>query len=190
MGTTLFIMDFLYTGRLESAWDIMNKNDISMDELDFHMAFKELERNVRYETTCGDVRTVNRLKRRIQSLKAFQKYGLMPQRLIDSVDLPEEYHGKILLVHIVGGRAHGSVCLRAGDDWHREILQNTKEEIQDLGFENANVVPAGGAWVQFDPDGAIIVYGRSDEFGVCDKKIVADLIDNAFPGKKIIIRYS
>jgi hypothetical protein len=183
------IMDFLYSRRLESAWDIMKKNHVSKDELDCHRVLKDLERDVQRETTRGDIRTVNRLKRRIQSLKTFREYGLVPQRLIASVDLADAYHGKVLLVHITGGIAHGFVCLRSGDDWHREILQNTKEEIQDLGFENADVVPAGGAWVQFDADNRIIVYGSSDEFGTCDKKIVADLIESTFPGKKVLIRH-
>jgi hypothetical protein len=184
------IMDFLSAGKFESAWDIMKERDVSKDDLDCHKVINDLERDVRYETTNGDIRAVNRLKRRILALKAFQEYGLDPQKLISLVDLPDAYHGKVLLVHIVGGNAHGFVCLRSGDDWHREILQNTKEEIQDLGFENADVVPAGGAWVQFYPDGAIIVYGSSEEFGACDKEVVADLIDSAFPAKRIIIRQS
>jgi len=106
------------------------------------------------------------------------------------VDLPDGYHGKVLLVRIVGGMAHGLVCLRGGDDWHREILRNTTEEIHDLGYENSIVVPAGGAWVRFDDDGTILVYGSSDEFGACDKKMAADLIAGAFPGRKIRIRQS
>jgi hypothetical protein len=184
------IMDFLYSGRLESAWDIMKKNHVSRDELSYHQVIKNLERDVQYETNRGDIRAVNRLKRRIQSLKTFQEYGLVPHRLITCVDLPDAYHGKVLLVHLVGGIANGFVCLRSGDDWHREILQNTKEEIQDLGFEPADVVPVGGAWVQFDPDGGIIVYGSSEEFGTCDKAVVADLIEREFPAKRIIIRQS
>jgi hypothetical protein len=189
MEPTSLIMDFLYSGRHESAWDIMKKNHVSRDELDYHRILKDLEGDVQYKTNRGDIRAVNRLKRRIQSLKTFQAYGLVPQRPIACVDLPDVYHGKVLLVHIVGGMAHGFVCLRADDDWHREILQNTKEEIQDLGFENADVVPVGGAWVQFDPGGAIIVYGSSEEFGTCDKKVMADMIDRAFPGKQTLVRH-
>ena len=116
-------------------------------------------------------------------------HDLVPQQSIASVDLPGGYHGKVLLVQIVGGRADGLVCLRSGDDWHREILRNAKEEIQDLGFENADVVPLGGAWVQFEPEGTITVYGSSEEFGPCDKKLAADLISHAFPGNRILTRH-
>ena len=112
----------------------------------------------------------------------------MQQKLIAPVDLQEGYQGKILLVRIVGGKAHGIVCLRSGDEWHREILQKTKRELQDLGFENSDVVPVGGAWVRFEEDNRIIVYGSSDEFGACDKKTAAGLISNAFPGKQIVVR--
>ncbi len=112
----------------------------------------------------------------------------MSQHLIAPVDFREGYRGKILLIRIVGGKANGFVCLRSGDEWHREILKNTNKEIQDLGFENSMLVPAGGAWVRFDEGGTIIVYGSSDEFGTCDKKKAADLISSAFPGKKILTR--
>lgn len=190
MESKSLIMDFLCEGRLESAWDVMTKNDISRVNLDYHKIIKNLARDAQYESNRGDIRAANRLKRRIQSLKIFQDHGLIPQRMIACVDLPDEYQGKVLLVHLVGGIAHGFVCLRSGDDWHREILQNTKEEIQDLGFENSDVVPLGGAWIRVDLDGAIILYGSSEEFGSCDKEVVADLIDSAFPEKKVLIRHA
>jgi hypothetical protein len=182
-------MDFICSGKLESAWDIIKKNDISWDELDYHKAFKGLEESLESEIDFGNNRAANRLKRRIHSLETFQEYGLVPQQSIASANLPEEYHGKILLIQIVGGAAHGMVCLRTGDDWHREILRNTKEEIQDLGFENADVVPLGGAWVQSEPDGTITVYGSSEEFGACDKRLAADLISHAFPGNRILTHH-
>lgn len=120
--------------------------------------------------------------------KIFRKHEPAQQTLIAPVDLKEGYRGKILLVRIVGGKAHGVVCLRSGDEWHREILQKTKREIQDLRFEDSDVVPVGGAWVRFEEDNRIIVYGSSDEFGACDKKTAAGLISSAFPGKHIIVR--
>ena len=63
-------MDFLCSGRLESAWDIMKERDVSKDDLDYHKVINDLERDVRYETTNGDIRTVNRLKRRNLALNA------------------------------------------------------------------------------------------------------------------------
>jgi len=101
--------------------------------------------------------------------------------------LPEGYNGKILLMIISGGILNGRVCLRSGDDWHREILTNTREEFLDLGFENALVDPVGGAFVRFEDNGSIEVYGISDEFGGCDKLAAVDLIRQIFPARKIII---
>jgi hypothetical protein len=187
MEPSSLIMEFLCSGKFESAWKLIKENSISRDELDYHQAFKALEKDLQSQTASGDIRAANRLKRRFQALEVFQTHGLVPEKLIASVDLPHGYGGKFLLVQISGGTAHGIVCLRAGDDWHREILQNTKEEIQDLGFENADVVPLGGAWIQFDPEAMITIYGSSDEFGTCDKKVAADLISSQFPGKKILI---
>jgi hypothetical protein len=120
--------------------------------------------------------------------KLFRKHECAQQTLIAPVDLQEGYQGKILLVRIVGGKAHGNVCLRSGDEWHREILQKTKREIQDLGFEDSHVVPVGGAWVRFEKDTTVVVYGSSDEFGDCNKKTAAALISSAFPGRQIIVR--
>lgn len=184
------IMNFLCAGQLESAWDIMKKCDISIEDLGYHKAFKDLEKDLGLATVNGDIRAMNRLKRRIQSLTTFRRFGFVPQKLMPLVDLREGYHGKVLLVHIVGGRTKGLVCLRSGDDWHREILHNTRQEIQDLGFDKSQVTPMGGAWVQFDPEGTIQIYGSSDEFGACDKNVAAELIKGAFPDKKIYIRHS
>lgn len=190
MEPTSLIQDLIGAGRLESAWDMIKKNDISLDDLDYQEAFKGLESNLHLAIAKGDIRTANRLKRRIQSLTTFRRFGFVPQKLMSLVDLREGYHGKVLLVHIVGGRTNGLVCLRSGDDWHREILHNTREEIQDLGFETSQVTPMGGAWVQFDPEGTIQIHGSSDEFGGCDKNVAAELIRRAFPDKKIYIRHS
>lgn len=190
MGEISLVFTFLREGKLESAWDLMKQSNLSRDALDVRSIIQALEEKIAHQSRQGCVRIVTRLNRRIHALKIFQQHGFVPQTLMAPVDLPNGYHGKILLVRIVGGQAHGLVCLRGGDDWHREILHNTTEEIQDLGFENSNVVPSGGAWVRIEENGTIIVYGNSDEFGTCDKKLAADLISGAFPGKKIIVRRS
>lgn len=190
MESILLIQDLIGAGRLESAWDIAKKNHISQEDLEYQKTFKDLERDLDQATVKGDIRAVNRLKRRIYALTGFRNFGFVPQKLMSLVDLHQGYHGKVLLVCIVGGETNGLVCLRSGDDWHREILHNTREEIQDLGFDTSQVEPMGGAWVQFDPEGTIQIYGRSDEFGVCDKNIAAELIEGAFPDQKIYIRHS
>ena len=74
-------------------------------------------------------------------------------------------NGKILLVSITGAGIEDCVVLRSGDDWHREILRNTEEEIRGYGIDDARVDELGGAWVKFDEDGNIVIYGISDDFG-------------------------
>ena len=186
--TRSLILNSLGEGRLESAWELMQANGILRDDLDLSRLMEDLERKISRESARGNVRAVNRLKRRMRSLRVFREHGSVAREMIAPVDLPRGYQGKILLVRIVGGSAHGLVCLRSGDDWHREILQNTREEIQDLGFEKSNVVPDGGAWIRFEADDTIVIHGSSKEFGTCDKQMAADLISSVYPGKNILIQ--
>ena len=102
--------------------------------------------------------------------------------------LPEGYNGKILLISLSSARIDNTVILRSGDLWHREILRNTENEIQNCGIADAQVHQLGGAWVRFEPDGSIIIYGRSQEFGACDKAYAAELIRNLFPKRQVDIR--
>ena len=120
-------------------------------------------------------------------MEGFRDHGFDPKRLFAPAILPEGYNGRILLMAVSGGVLNDLVCLRSGGDWHREILTDTREEILDLGFESALVDPVGGAFVRFDDNGSIEVYGISDEFGGCDKQAATDLIRQAFPGRKVVI---
>jgi phosphoglycerate dehydrogenase-like enzyme len=108
--------------------------------------------------------------------------------LIPEVILPEGYKGKILLVSVSGGGIKKTVLLRSGDLWHREILRNTATEIKGLGFESALVHELGGALVRFEPDGAITIYGASQEFGACDKEFAAEMIKKKFRERTVQVR--
>ncbi len=108
--------------------------------------------------------------------------------LIPLVILPEGYNGKILLVSVSGSMIDKTVILRSGDLWHREILRNTENEIRSYGIANAQVHQLGGALVRFEPDGTIIIYGRSQEFGACDKAYAAELVRDMFPERQVLVR--
>ena len=99
--------------------------------------------------------------------------------------LPEGYNGKFLLVSIGGAGGEDGVLLRSGDDWHREILRNTEVEIQGYGINAARLQELGGAWVKFDEEGNIVIYGISDEFGACDKSVAAMLLRRLYPGRTV-----
>jgi len=113
--------------------------------------------------------------------------SIEPDSRISPVILPEGYNGKILLVSVSGDGIEKAVLLRSGDMWHREILRNTEVEIKNLGFENALVHQLGGAHVRFEPDGTIIIYGASREFGACDKEYAAELVRVRFPGRRVAV---
>jgi hypothetical protein len=108
--------------------------------------------------------------------------------LIPPVILPEGYSGKILLVSVSSAAIDKTVVLRSGDVWHREILRNTENEIRSYGITDAQVHQLGGALVRFEPDGTIIIYGRSQEFGACDKACAAELVRDLFPERRVLVR--
>ena len=108
--------------------------------------------------------------------------------LIPPVILPEGYNGKILLVSISSAAIDKTVVLRSGDVWHREILRNTENEIRSYGIADAQVHQLGGALVHFEPDGTIIIYGRSQEFGACDKAYAAELVRDLYPERWVEVR--
>ena len=111
-----------------------------------------------------------------------------PKIQIPPAILPEGYSGKILLVSVAGAMIDKTVILRSGDLWHREILRNTENEIRGLGVVNPQVYPLGGALLRFEPDGRVIIYGSSHEFGACDKEYAAMLVRNAFPARQVEVR--
>jgi hypothetical protein len=102
--------------------------------------------------------------------------------------LPEGYHGKILLVSVSSTAITKTVILRSGDVWHREILRNTENEIRNYGIADAQIHQLGGAWVRFEPDGTIIIYARSQEFGACDKAYAAELVRDLYPQRRVEVR--
>jgi len=113
-----------------------------------------------------------------------------PGEAIAAVILPEGYRGKILLVSVSGDGMEKRVILRSGDLWHQEILRNTEQEMRKLGFDNARVHQLGGAHLRFEPDGAIIIHGSSQQFGACDKEYAAELVRAAFAGRRVEVRDS
>jgi len=102
------------------------------------------------------------------------------------VDVPEGYHGKIMLISI-RHEEQELVVLRSGDLWHREILRNTQAEIKSLGFPTASVQELGGAYLSFNEDGTILIEGGSEEFGSCDHDYVASLVQSKWPNRDVMI---
>ena len=130
---------------------------------------------------AGEIRQAGRLRRRHRSLTIFETHGFDLDRLLPAVSLPQRYAGKILLMGICGGIADGRVLLRGGDEWHREILRETCQEVSDCGLLQAQVDALGGGWLRFEGNAAIALWGGSDEFGACDRRMAGKMIRAAFP---------
>ena len=107
---------------------------------------------------------------------------------IPTAIIPEGYDGKILLLTIGGDGIKDTVVLRSGDIWHSEILHATEVEIRERGVNEARVYEAGGAWVRFEKDGTILIHGKSEEFGACDKNIAAKLLNQLYPERNVYIK--
>ena len=136
--------------------------------------------------TVSESRAIGKMTERSKRVHAVQKN--YADRSIPETILPEGYNGKILLASVSGDGINKAVLLRSGDLWHREILLNTRAEIKNLGYDNARVHELGGALVRFEPDGAITIYGASEEFGACDREYAAQMIKKKFPERNVNVR--
>jgi len=114
----------------------------------------------------------------------FSDEALSPHNIPLTV-LPDNYRGKIMIASIIAEGRDACSYLRSGDVWHREILKNFEKEVEDHGLEHIHVIPKGGAFVEFEDDGGIVLSGSSDEFGMCDMQEAADLIQKVYPGRKV-----
>jgi hypothetical protein len=166
--------------RLQSGAAHLNAAEVKALVLDY----ENRSRRLRAEGGLGEAK---RMRRRAHALRGLLSHGPDPARMVAETELPEGYRGKILLVLLKGGVFDGSVCLRSGDDLHREILRNTQAEIADLGFTRTQVHALGGAYAGFDADGGIRIWGTSDEFGCCEKGVAARMIARAYPKKTVRI---
>jgi len=171
--------------RLEAAIRLLKRSGCKVDSAAVKAMILGYETRANQMQTAGETGEARRMARRAAALKGLLVYGPDPTQMVTETELPEGYVGKILLVLLTGGGFADIVCLRSGDDWHREILHNTRAEIADLGFPDAQVHPLGGAYAGLDSDGSIVIWGTSDEFGCCDKDLAARLIARAYPGRTV-----
>jgi hypothetical protein len=173
--------------RLEAAVRLLKQRGGRVDPDAVAPLAHAYENRARRLQAAGEIGEARRMARRAAALSGLLAYGPDPARMVAETELPEGYQGKILLVALRGGAFDGAVCLRSGDDWHREILHNTRAEIHDLGFAHTRVDPLGGAYARFEPDGSVVIWGTSDEYGCCDKDLAARVIARAYPGKPVRI---
>ena len=173
--------------QLEAAIRLLKRSGGGVDAAAVRAMILGYETRASQMQATGEPGEARRMARRAAALNGLLVHGPDAAHMVAETDLPEAYVGKILMVVLVGGGFDDTVCLRSGDDWHREILHNTRAEIADLGFPGAQVHPLGGAYAGFDSDGSIVIWGSSEEFGCCDKVLAARQIARAYPEKTVRI---
>ena len=173
--------------RLEAAVRLLKHSGSEVDSAAVEAMIQGYEIQASRMQTAGETGEARRLARRAAALDGLLQHGPDPARMVAETQLPEGYVGKILMMRVASGGFEDALILRSGDGWHREILQNTRAEIADLGFPSAHVHPLGGAYAGFNSDGGIVIWGTSDEYGCCDKEEAARMIARAYPGKRLRI---
>jgi hypothetical protein len=171
--------------QLEAAIALLKRSGGQLDCVAIKEMILEYEGQANRMHAAGEIGEARRMSRRAAALDSLILHGPDPSRMVAEIELPEGYVGKILMVLLAGGGFENAICLRSGDGWHREILQNTRAEIADLGFPGAEVHPLGGAYAGFDSDSSIALWGTSDECGCCDKELAARMIGRAYPGRTV-----
>lgn len=173
--------------RLDEALQSLKTARGNVDSAAVAAMISEYESRANQLHAAGATGEARRMARRAAALGSLLVHGPDPARMVAETELPEGYVGKILMVLLTGGGFDDTVILRSGDELHREILQNTRAEMADLGFSRVEIYPLGGAYAGFEPDGSIVIWGTSDEYGCCDKGLAARLIARAYPGKSVRI---
>jgi len=173
--------------RLEAAIRLLKLSGCGVDSAAVKAMILGYETRASQMQAAGESGEARRMARRAAALNGLLAHGPDPAQMVAETELPEGYVGKILMVLLTGGGFDDAVCLRSGDGWHREILHNTRAEIADLGFPDAQAHPLGGAHAGFDSDGSVLIWGTSDEFGCCDKDLAARLVARAYPERTVRI---
>lgn len=177
----------LKAGEFEKAVECIKRYGVALQRSELDSVIAHFGRRLDESREAADGRAITRNQRRIGALVRFRDSGFDPNSLVPLVDLDEGYRGKILMVSISGGVIADLAVLRSDDLMHREILKNTEKELLDLGLRSSLASPLGGAWLRFEPDGSILIYGTSDEFGGCDKELAADLVRGQFSGRTLTV---
>ena len=165
--------------RLEKAIRLLQRSECEVDSAAVKAMVLGYETRASQMQAAGETGEARRMTRRAAALNSLLVHGPDPAQMVAETELPEGYVGKILMVLLTGGGFDDTVCLRSGDDWHREILHNTRSEIADLGFPDAQAHPLGGAYAGFDSDDSVVIWGASD------KDLAARLIARAYPEKTV-----
>ena len=179
------ILALIRQGLLESACELLKKDGHTLDTPTLTGAIENCLQRAETEKSAGNVRASILYRRRAAALIRLMHEGRLTGAVIPVVVMPEGYRGKIMLAWLEGDRIPGRTFLRSGDDWHREILRSFEQEVRDYGFENFQITPKGGAFAECRTDGAIRLFGASEEFGPCRMEDAVRLVRSTFSDQNV-----
>lgn len=173
----------LQEGHYQTAQQIAERFSYDITNVMYDKARTVLEKKVSGAVKEGKLEEAIDSRLRLKAFDRYKAEGLTIESLPE-VDLPERYSGKILLVEF-----QGRTFLRSGSDMHEGIRDAFAKEVELMGFSRGYVQEKGGAHIGFNKDsGDRVIYDKSEQYGECDKEVVRQLVQKAFPDQKIVAK--
>lgn len=173
------ILKHMREGKYETAQQISERFEVEIRDREYETVRGELEEQRDEHLQEGDLELAIVATERITRFDDFVAYGVGPHRL-PLVDFTPNYHGKILTIEIGDRR-----IIRSGASMHFEILNNFREELQDMGL-TSSYDERGGAHFRRDEHGRLLIHDRSVDFGECNKEEARAIVAEAFPDHEVL----
>ena len=176
-------MYHLHEGNLEEAQTMFRQYRASLTDQDYKEIREKLVSIEKRYVEGNQLKMAATVRQRIRAYDHFIKDGLSAET-VPFVDLPEGYKGKILILEW-----RGNFYLRSGADWHKEIYKKFLQELKIRGFSKVyETEKRGGAYLGFNKEGAIMITGKSEDFGECDKELAKALVRSVYGEREIVTK--
>ena len=172
-------------GRFEKAGDIASQFEYTITQDDFSSGKSKIETEFREKASEGKMSDAINLRKKIKSLENYMENGLNVDD-VPQVILPEGYKGKIILAEFREKMFLRSDVKRDGA-MHEGIKKQFFKELDLYGFNVEYIDTKGGARAVFE-DGKIIISGKSQSFGECDKEIAKELVSSLYTDREVIVK--
>ncbi len=177
------VVSLITGGRFQIAGEAANAMEYTITSDDVNSARSALESSMAETVRKSGVQATLHLARRLKALDEYAADGAMNINQIETVDLPDGYSGKFMLVEF-----QGITFLTVGNQgnrrYHSEIKDGFKNNLNSRGFEG-EVKSLGGGHIKVSED-KIRIYGRSEDYGQCDKVLAKELVAKIYPNRDII----
>ena len=121
------------------------------------------------------------------ALQHFLKTGATTESIASVMNLEPGYSGKVILVSVEGTRSVARGYYQPKDEFHSAILRGFEREMELRGLERLALTEVKGAHIRIpvEIEKPIVIHGKSEDYGECDKQELAALIRSAFPGREV-----